>query len=280
VNNECNIRYQQPSLKQEGVHELIERVKARTRAGRRLLVGTSYGGRFIPLPNVVKASDFVLIHGNGVNDPDGIARPEPPVEERRCAVAATVRASPGCQDGDGVHSTHEIQGRVGVAVEVVPVEGEIERLTEKVLHNRGQRQFAITGQDRVGPRERPGVIRAKGCIVSAQKDRHSGPDSPHLADRLDDAGIPVRHHGADENEVGFARSQELPPEDSRRHAVSPVSPPDRPESLRLRDLFAGKFAAAPIPAVERSRRAAALSIAPGGVETIDYTDAESACTQQ
>jgi hypothetical protein len=40
--------------------------------GRRLLVGTSYGGRFIPLPNVVKVSDFVLIHGNGVTDPKRI----------------------------------------------------------------------------------------------------------------------------------------------------------------------------------------------------------------
>ena len=36
------------------------------------MVGTSYGGGFVPLSNVVKISDFILIHGNGVNEPQGI----------------------------------------------------------------------------------------------------------------------------------------------------------------------------------------------------------------
>src|SRR5690606_5320946 len=36
VNNECNVRYTHPILKPERVHELIERVKAHTRDGRRL----------------------------------------------------------------------------------------------------------------------------------------------------------------------------------------------------------------------------------------------------
>ncbi|MCH8294684.1 hypothetical protein IH992_26670, partial [Candidatus Poribacteria bacterium] len=44
VNNECNIRYAHDILKPERVHELIERVKETNRDGRRLLVGTSYGG--------------------------------------------------------------------------------------------------------------------------------------------------------------------------------------------------------------------------------------------
>ncbi len=69
VNNECNVRYTHDILKPGRVHELIERVKARTRNGRRLLVSTSYGGNFVPLPNVVQAADFLLLHGNGVNDP-------------------------------------------------------------------------------------------------------------------------------------------------------------------------------------------------------------------
>jgi hypothetical protein len=55
------------------VHELIDRVKARTRDGRRFLAGTSYGGGKVPEPNVVKASDFLLMHGNGVKDPARIA---------------------------------------------------------------------------------------------------------------------------------------------------------------------------------------------------------------
>ncbi len=69
VNNECNVRYTHEILKPGRVHELIERVKARSQHGRRLLVSTSYGGNFIPLPNVVQTADFILIHGNGVNDP-------------------------------------------------------------------------------------------------------------------------------------------------------------------------------------------------------------------
>ncbi len=72
VNNECNVRYDHAILRPERVHELIERVKAHSREGRRLLVGTSYGGGTIPRENVVRASDFLLLHGNGVEDPDQI----------------------------------------------------------------------------------------------------------------------------------------------------------------------------------------------------------------
>jgi hypothetical protein len=36
-------------------------------------VGTSYGGGAVPRANVVKASDFLLLHGNGVKDPNRIA---------------------------------------------------------------------------------------------------------------------------------------------------------------------------------------------------------------
>jgi hypothetical protein len=74
VNNECNVpRYDHDILKPKRVHELIERVKARTRNGKRFLVGTSYGGGAIPTENVVRASDFLLLHGNGVKDPAHIA---------------------------------------------------------------------------------------------------------------------------------------------------------------------------------------------------------------
>jgi hypothetical protein len=73
VNNECDVRYDHAILKPDRVHELIDRVKARARDGRRFLAGTSYGGNKVPLPNVVKVSDFLLIHGNGVKDPARIA---------------------------------------------------------------------------------------------------------------------------------------------------------------------------------------------------------------
>jgi hypothetical protein len=74
INNECNVLYDHAILKPERVHELIERVKSTKAAdGRRLLVSTSYGGNTVPRENVVRASDFLLLHGNGVSDPKRIA---------------------------------------------------------------------------------------------------------------------------------------------------------------------------------------------------------------
>ncbi len=74
VNNECDVpRYEHEILRPHRVHELIERVKGITKDGKGLLVGTSYGGGTVPGENVVGASDFVLMHGNGVEDPARIA---------------------------------------------------------------------------------------------------------------------------------------------------------------------------------------------------------------
>ena len=74
VNNETDVKaYDHEILKPARIHELIELVKGMNRQGRRLLTSTSYGGGTIPQPNVVKASDYLLIHGNGVKDPKRIA---------------------------------------------------------------------------------------------------------------------------------------------------------------------------------------------------------------
>lgn len=72
VNNECNVRYDHEILQPEHVHELINLVKSKEKNGRRLLVSTSYGGGAVPNENVVKSSDFILLHGNGVKDPNNI----------------------------------------------------------------------------------------------------------------------------------------------------------------------------------------------------------------
>lgn len=74
INNECNVRYDHDILKPDRVHELIERVNRRSREKKhQLYAGTSYGGGTVPRPNVVAASDFLLLHGNGVGDPERIA---------------------------------------------------------------------------------------------------------------------------------------------------------------------------------------------------------------
>ncbi|MEO8596418.1 MAG: hypothetical protein ABI759_24075 [Candidatus Solibacter sp.] len=70
IDNECDVKaYEHEILKPERVHELIEMAKGMTRGERRLLVGTSYGGGTPAGANVVKASDFLLLHGNGADDP-------------------------------------------------------------------------------------------------------------------------------------------------------------------------------------------------------------------
>lgn len=78
VNNESGLSYDHPILDPPRVHELIELVKSTTRNGRRLLVSTSFPGptaksfREVPdtpaTSNVLRASDFVLIHGNGTTN--------------------------------------------------------------------------------------------------------------------------------------------------------------------------------------------------------------------
>jgi hypothetical protein len=70
INNECNVSsYDHDILKPRRVHELIERVKQRSHKGQRLLVSTSYGGGGIPSEKVVRAADFLLLHGNGQHKP-------------------------------------------------------------------------------------------------------------------------------------------------------------------------------------------------------------------
>ena len=74
VDNETGAHYHHAILRPARIAELIERVKKSEHKGRRLLVGTSYGGGAIPGESVVRASDFLLLHGNGVSEPGRIAR--------------------------------------------------------------------------------------------------------------------------------------------------------------------------------------------------------------
>ena len=79
IANECDDDAYDPVIRPRRAHELIERVKQRS-AGKvkspagRLLVSTSFGGGKVPPDNVTAAADFVLLHGNGVAQPDRIRR--------------------------------------------------------------------------------------------------------------------------------------------------------------------------------------------------------------
>lgn len=81
VDNECDLNgnhsfsegpYNHSILGEKRVHELITLVKNNNRKGRRLLVSTSYKGGALPTENVLAVADFVLMHGNGVEKPEGI----------------------------------------------------------------------------------------------------------------------------------------------------------------------------------------------------------------
>lgn len=72
VTNECDIYYDHEILKPNRIHELIQRVQATKKDGYSLLTSTSYSGGFLPLPNVVQVADFILLHGNSLEDPEKI----------------------------------------------------------------------------------------------------------------------------------------------------------------------------------------------------------------
>jgi hypothetical protein len=73
VANECdNAAYDQEIIKKSRIPELIQLVKSISKGHMRLLVGTSFNGNRVPSDEVVKVSDFILIHGNGVHDPQRI----------------------------------------------------------------------------------------------------------------------------------------------------------------------------------------------------------------
>jgi hypothetical protein len=74
ISNECdNKGYDHAILRPDRLPELLQLAKSVQRGGRRLLVGASFNGGRIPHPAVAAASDFLLLHGNGVTDPERIA---------------------------------------------------------------------------------------------------------------------------------------------------------------------------------------------------------------
>ncbi len=73
VTNESDHRRNDHSIiRPEHVHELILRIQSAHKDGWRLPVSTSFCGGVIPTAEVVRYSDFILLHGNGVHNADGI----------------------------------------------------------------------------------------------------------------------------------------------------------------------------------------------------------------
>jgi hypothetical protein len=74
INNECDIYYDHAILQPARVDELIKRVQQHNRKKYRLLVSTSYSGGTLPRANVAAVADYILLHGNSVEDPAAITR--------------------------------------------------------------------------------------------------------------------------------------------------------------------------------------------------------------
>jgi len=71
-------KYAHPGLKPKAANILIERVQRRSQdkiatPAKRLLVSTSLMGGNLPTDAMVRSSDFILLHGNGVGDPQKIS---------------------------------------------------------------------------------------------------------------------------------------------------------------------------------------------------------------
>ncbi len=71
IANECNNRaYQIPIIRADSIDRLIRLAQDYSREqGCRFPVGASFNGNDLPTANVVEASDFILLHGNGVDEP-------------------------------------------------------------------------------------------------------------------------------------------------------------------------------------------------------------------
>jgi hypothetical protein len=72
ANESDNASYQREIIQKPRIPELINLAKSIVKDGKRLQIGTSFNGNQLPSDEVVKVSDFVLIHGNGVKEPERI----------------------------------------------------------------------------------------------------------------------------------------------------------------------------------------------------------------
>jgi hypothetical protein len=83
INNECTApAYNHEILRCEQVHELIKLVQDTEVDGRSLYVTTSLAGGQVPTDNIVEVSDYILIHGNSVNNHEGISKISEEIREK------------------------------------------------------------------------------------------------------------------------------------------------------------------------------------------------------
>lgn len=71
VSNECDIpSYRHGIIKPARAEELIRRIQHRSKG--KLLVSTSFSGGSLPTEAVIAQADYILLHGNGIGEPEKI----------------------------------------------------------------------------------------------------------------------------------------------------------------------------------------------------------------
>lgn len=75
VANECNNKaYNHPIIQSDRIHELFDRIRDKQINGHHYPISTSYNGGDLPSALIIQKSDFILLHGNGVSDPNKIRK--------------------------------------------------------------------------------------------------------------------------------------------------------------------------------------------------------------
>lgn len=84
INNECNIIYTHEILKSGRVHELFGQVKEICRGRYEIPVSASFSGSAIPSDNVIEIADLILVHGNGIENPEVIEQMIKTIQKKGC----------------------------------------------------------------------------------------------------------------------------------------------------------------------------------------------------
>ena len=81
------------------------------------------------------------------------------------------------------------------------------------------------------------MLRAEGHIIPAQNDRYAGIGTLDNGDGVEEAGIPVCHHGCDHDEIRSGDRLQCVLENAGGHTITVEIPGNRFQRRRLRDSF-------------------------------------------
>ena len=137
INNECDTdAFEHESLRPDRVHELIDLAGSIERDGFSYAASTSFTGGVIPPDNVVAASDYVLMHGNLVDDPGRIAEMVDEVRDR-----SSYEPMPVVFNEDDVAMLHDAADGFSFGEEPNHLSAAIDRYASWGYYDKGQTDY-------------------------------------------------------------------------------------------------------------------------------------------